>query len=306
MADDLLNDQPAPGTPAPPPAAAPAAEPPPAPPAAEPPDPAKSDGERLAPDPNREWLRTLPKDLQENENLARYSSTESLARGYLNAHRMLVMEKVPIPKDPNDTEAWDTYYKAGGRPDEPKQYVFQKPEKLPEGVTWDNNMEGWWRQAAFESGLSQRQAQKLVDQYRDRFIANVDLQNRSIEQQLTSAKLELQRDWGSEYEARRALARAAFAEMPEDTRNAAVANGLARMPSFVKYLYDVKAKTTGEVQPRPQGATGSTPEGLRRQIADYRAQYSAALNDQNHPEHDMRLAAFTQLYNQLYLTETAA
>jgi hypothetical protein len=314
MADDLLSDVP-PETPPPgnPPPDTTTPPPPTLPPGSMPPTAApkenvipKTVGERLAPDPNKEWLKTLPDDLQDNENLARYSSTEALARAYLNSHRMLVMEKVPIPKDPNDTEAWDAYYKAGGRPDEPKQYIFQKPETLPEGVTWDSNMEGWWRQAAFESGLSQRQAQKLVDQYRDRFIANVDLQNRQVNQQLNSAKLELQRDWGSEYEAKRALAKAAFAEMPEDTRNAAIANGLARMPSFVKYLYDVKAKTLGEMSPRPAGTIGDTPDGLRQKIADYRTQYAAALNDVNHPEHDMRVSAFTAMYQKLYLTEAAA
>lgn len=310
MADDLLSDQPAPNTTPPP--VTPPAQPPPTPGGTPPPSPApdqvipKTVGERLAPDPNREWLKTLPDDLQGNENLARYSSTESLARGYLNAHKMLVSEKVPIPKDPNDTEAWNTYYKAGGRPDDPKQYVFQKPEKLPEGVTWDENMEGWWRGAAHESGLSQRQAQKLVDQYRDRFLANMDMMNRQVDQQLTTAKLELQRDWGSEYEARRALAKAAFAEMPTDARNAAVENGLARMPSFVKYLYDVKAKTTGEVSPRPSGTTGTSPEALREKISDYRKQHNVALMDENHPEHAMRLAALTQMHNQLFLTDSAA
>jgi hypothetical protein len=310
MADDLLSDVPPPGTPPPDPTPPPPQTlPPGSMPPTEPPKEnviPKTVGERLAPDPNKEWLATLPKDLQDNENLARYSSTEALARAYLNSHRMLVSEKVPIPKDPNDTDAWNLYYKAGGRPDEPKQYIFQKPETLPEGVTWDTNMEGWWRNAAFESGLSQRQAQKLVDQYRDRFISTIDMQNRQINQQLNSAKLELQRDWGSEYEAKRALAKAAFAEMPEDARRAAIDNGLARMPSFVKYLYDVKAKVTGEMSPRPAGATGDTPESLRQKIADYRTQYSAALNDVNHPEHDMRLAAFTQMHNKLFLTDSAA
>jgi hypothetical protein len=306
MADDLLSDQPTPNTTPP---TAPPTTPPPTPGGTPPPSPApdqvipKTVGERLAPDPNREWLKTLPDDLQGNENLARYSSTESLARGYLNAHKMLVSEKVPIPKDPNDTEAWNTYYKAAGGPTTPTICVSDR--KLPERRMGQQNG-GWWRGAAHESGLSQRQAQKLVDQYRDRFVANIDMMNRQVDQQLTSAKLELQRDWGSEYEARRALAKAAFAEMPTDARNAAIDNGLARMPSFVKYLYDVKARTTGETSPRPSGTTGSTPDALRDKIAEYRKTYEVALMDENHPEHDMRFNALTQIYNQLYLTETAA
>ena len=60
-------------------------------------------------------------------------------------------DKVPVPKDPNDQEAWDRYYIAGGRPPEPKAYQIEKPEKLPEGMIWDDNMEGWWKRSAFEA-----------------------------------------------------------------------------------------------------------------------------------------------------------
>jgi hypothetical protein len=305
MPKDLLSDQPAPGTP-PPPTGDPPPAPPPAPPA-DTPKPAPTPGDTLAPDPNKAFLKTLPKDLQENPSLSRYSSPEAVARAYVNLEKTLGSEKVPIPKDPNDQEAWDRYYVAGGRPPEPKAYEFQKPEKMPEGVIWDDNMEGWWRQAAFESGLSQRQAQKLVDQYRDRYFAQAELGNQQISTDIVKGKAELQRDWGSEYEARRSLARAAFLEMPADIQQSVRDNGLARMPSFIKYLYDTKARTTGERQPRPPGeAADTSPEAMRSKIATFRAQHHVALMDASHPEHDLRRDELTAMHNRLFPVESAA
>jgi hypothetical protein len=304
MAEDLLGEPAAPPAAAPaaaPPAAASPPPPPAAPPAAGAPPPA------LGSDPNKDFLRTLPKDLQDNPSLSRYTTPEAVARAYVQLERTLGTDKVPIPKDPSDQEAWDRYYVAGGRPPEPNGYQFQKPDKLPEGVIWDDSMEGWWRGAAFESGLSQRQAQKLVDQYRDRYIAQVDLYNKSVDTEVVSGKATLQRDWGSEYEARRAVARAAFMELPARVQQKARDSGLARDPEYIKALYEGRVRLTGETRPRPPGeAADNSPDNLRSKIASFRTQHDAALKDGNHPEHDLRLRELTDLHNRLFVDQTAA
>ena len=97
--NDLLND----------PAPAPDATPDVAPPADATPAPAADPNAALTADTSKSWLDDLPDDLKTAPSLARYSSKEALARGYLNAEKMIGSEKVPIPKDPNDTEAWDRY-----------------------------------------------------------------------------------------------------------------------------------------------------------------------------------------------------
>ena len=117
--------------------------------ASNPTQPAPSPGEPTAPrepekgpqpandsmgsDPNKEFLKTLPKDLQNNPSLGRYSSTESLARAYLNAERMIGTEKVPIPKDDADQEAWDRFYAAAGSTDRAGRLHFRKAGKASRG-----------------------------------------------------------------------------------------------------------------------------------------------------------------------------
>lgn len=255
------------------------------------------------------WLDGLPEDLRSSPQLAKYkeSGVEGVARAYIASERLIGAEKVPVPKDANDTEAWDRYYKAGGRPDEPSKYEFAKPEKLPEGVTYNEGMETWWRQAAHEAGLSNRQAGKLFEKYRDRTFGEVELSTKAVGAEVEGARLVLQRDWGNEFEARRALAKAAFSEMPQDVRDMAVRTGLARMPSFVKYLHDQKAKMTGETDPKGgERSGGDSPDALNGKISEHRTKYQTALMDSSHPEHELRTTELTALFNKLFPVEQVA
>ena len=311
--DGLLAEPPAPGGAPPPPAAPPPAAPPttssgspPQPPTTSSATTSSAVADKLAPDATKAFLATLPKDLAENPSLSRYSTPESLARAYVNLERTLGQEKVPIPKDPNDQEAWDRYYTAGGRPPEPQAYSFVKPDKLPDGMVWDENMEGWWRGAAFESGLSQRQAQRLVDQYRDRYAAQIDMSNRQADREIVDGKAVLQRDWGSEYETRRAIAKAAFLALPAVVQQRAKDSGLARDPQYIKSLYEQRVSITGERQPRPPGESAEgDPTALRGRIAAFRSQHDAALKDVAHPEHDLRLKELTDMHNRLFVEAPA-
>jgi hypothetical protein len=180
------------------------------------------------------------------------SGTEGLARAYLNAEKLIGAEKVPIPKDPNDAEAWERYYKAGGRPDDPAKYEFQKPEKMPDGTIYDENMETWWRQSAHEAGLSTAAGRKAVREV-CRSLLLADRADRQGGQQHGSPRRPSSSCSATGAGSSKPAARwrkAAFAEMPADVQAAAVASGLARMPSFVKYLHDIKSKTTGETDPK--------------------------------------------------------
>lgn len=320
---ELLPDDPAPATPpaattttnpstTPVPAAAAdggTGSPPPSPVAADggtgepPPDPNAS----LVRDPENEFLASLPEDLRKHPALAKYTSWEGVARGYVNAEMLLGRDKVPIPRDENDTEAWDRYYKAGGRPDDPSQYEIKKPETLPDGVQWDGNLEGWWRQAAFSAGLNKRQAAKLVDQYKDNFLAQVDANNKAAQRSEVETKSILRRDWASRFEAKRTLANAAFAEMPPELQEWLLSVGASRKPEFLKYLADTREQLTGEPPLREggQSRTSDTPAELEAKIAQFRKDNEAALRDVSHPEHDIRFKELTDLHNRLYPEQAA-
>lgn len=291
MPPDLLGIEPQDKAAAPPPA--PGATPPPA------------DGGTPPPAGEKSWIDDLPDDLKTSPSLSRYkaSGIEGLARGYLNAERMISADKVPVPKDDTDTEAWDRFYKAAGRPDDPTKYEFKKPAELPSGVSYDDHMETWWRQSAHKAGLSARQASQLYGDYADRFFGQIKAGDEAAKAERTAARVELQRDWGAEFDLKYQFANAAYADMPADVVARLEQAGINRMPGFVKFMASISEKTRGESELRegPQAGGGAkTPAQLQSEIAEFRQTHNAVMTDKSHPEHDLRVKQFTALFEQLY------
>jgi hypothetical protein len=252
--------------------------------------------------PDGGWRAQLPEDIRDHPSLTRYSDWEGLARGYLNAEQLIGRDKVPIPRDDSDEEAWDRWYAAAGRPEAPDRYDLQKPETLPEGVTYDEQMEAWWRQTAHGAGLSSRQFTRLFEAYRDRVIAGAEAARAAAEAEVTAGHVALRRDWGEAYDLQRQLARAEFKSMPEEVQQLALQSGLARKPAFVKWLAGNRERVTGELQTQAvdNGLKGATPQQLSDQIAQHRSAHEKVLMNRDHPEHALRLRELSAMYARLY------
>ena len=158
-----------------------------------------------------------------------------------------------------------------------------------------------------KAGCRQRQAQKLVDQYRDRYAAQIDLSNKQIDSEILNGKAILQRDWGSEYETRRSIAkRRVSRHCPRACSRRPRTAGWRATRSTSRRCTQQRVSITGERQPRPPGeAADSSPDNLRNKIASFRQQYDAALKDAAHPEHDLRLRELTELHNRLFVEAAA-
>lgn len=57
-----------------------------------------------------------------------------------------------------------------GVPAEPKGYALERPEKLPEGMVWDEDMEAWFREKTHAAKTPQAIAKQLFDAYCERRI----------------------------------------------------------------------------------------------------------------------------------------
>lgn len=245
--------------------------------------------------PAGDW--TIPEDMR-----GTFKSGREFAVGYKNLERLLGGEKVPIPRDDNDVEAWNHFFRAAGRPDTAELYELTKPEQMPDGISWDTDMESWWRQAAHKSGLSKRQFTQLVENYRDRIFSGHELARAAAREEVTQAETVLRRDWGAKYELRLQMATAEFESLPEDIQIRLRQAGLNRNAGFIKWLADSKARVTGELEPKTPGGRHAmrTPEQLEAEIADIRERHSKVLMNKSHPEHQMRVKQLTELYQALY------
>lgn len=116
-------------------------------------------------DPNVEsaksWIDSLPEDLRGNESLKKFKGIDNLAKSYVELEKH-VGGTIKIPQDTAKPEEWDAFYNKIGRPEKPEGYGFVKPENLPAGVEWSDEMAGAFSALAHKNGLTKHQANELI------------------------------------------------------------------------------------------------------------------------------------------------
>lgn len=121
----------------------------------------KEDGTFVA-----DWHKHLPPDVQpEAEQMKlgeRVRSVTDLARFTINAQRLVGKKGVFIPNEKSPPEEVAEYRKALGIPDSTEGYQI-KPEKLPDGMSWDDNDAKQFVEIAHRNHIPPRAMKELVN-----------------------------------------------------------------------------------------------------------------------------------------------
>lgn len=97
------------------------------------------------------WLDKAPKPLSD------------FVRSQMTAARAKTEGMFKLPGADAKPEEWDPVYKALGRPDAPDGYGIKAPEKLPDGVNWDDVAAGEFAGVAHKIGLTPSQVAALQE-----------------------------------------------------------------------------------------------------------------------------------------------
>ena len=110
---------------------------------------------------------------EDRTTLAKYKTHEDALKGSANAIRQ-VGKSVRFPDDTTSEEdraKFDTKVaEYQGVPAKPDDYMLERPKKLPEGMTWDEDMEAWFREKIHAAKTPQDIAKQLFDAYCERMI----------------------------------------------------------------------------------------------------------------------------------------
>lgn len=254
------------------------------------------------------WFDDLPDDLKADPNITKHSSKEAIAKAYVGAVKLLGTDKVPIPKDENDSEGWERFYKAAGRPDEPDAYQFERPTEMPEGMEWDADAETHFRSLALANGLNQKQFEA---------IAKVEMERRI---EAHKSWLDAQRQYTAERRER--ITRELGDSLPTYKTNAQAVIKQYGDADLISWLEETKAgddprfiKAFGRIGKELMGESRlKTPEksaevdgaDLDSKISNFRTKFSKALYDKMHPDHDRKTRELSELYERRYGTEAAS
>jgi len=265
----------------------------------------KPDTKPEAPKVDAKWYDDLPDDLKADPNVVKYSSKEALAKAHVNAVKLLGTDKVPLPKDENDAEGWERYYKAGGRPDKAEDYAIERATDLPEGMQWDEDGENFLRSYAIANGLNQRQVANLADlvmkQRIDAHRAAMDAQAAYVRER----DERITRELGDQLPAYKANAIAVMKEYGDSDLVAYLNDSkLGDDPRFIKAFGRIGRELLGDNRVKTPERSQATDAGdAQAQLAKFRERNSKALYDNMHPGHKAAVAQLTELTERLYGTE---
>lgn len=167
------------------------------------------------------WRAALPADLQNHELLTPIQEVKDLGASYvdLSTKHTETGKKVTElegklagaifkPGDNATDEERTAYFKAIGRPDKAEVYKLEKLTP-PEGVTIDQNMEGWFRGIAHQAGLNATQAAMLHKSYADAyFAAHKAGEEQKVKDKEKGAE-DLKKEWGPKFDENAALVKKA-------------------------------------------------------------------------------------------------
>jgi hypothetical protein len=138
------------------------------------------------------------------------ADVEALSKSYQGLEQLLGKKanSVPVPNEKSTPEEVSAYRKAIGVPDSPEGYQL-KPEQLPEGVSWDENVAKRAAELAHKHNIPAAAMSELMKFDMERAALMNQAAASMIEAQLESGRAELQKVYGDKMPEKIELARRA-------------------------------------------------------------------------------------------------
>lgn len=250
----------------------------------------------------------VPEDLR-HDSLRKFMDDKNtadpaeVARSLINAQQMIGREKIPLPKTDED---WANTYKALGQPEAPEAYEFKRPEKLPDGLAYNEDKEKMFRTVAHQAGLNPKQAAMIYEMGLKLEMDGAAAAHKMLADRRGEAENALKRKWGNGYEGNVAVAKVAFSEYATpDLIQALEESGYGNDPRLVEVFALIGKELLGDdkLKGAAQGRVTETPADLDKAITEFRSKFKDALHDRYHAEHELRVKEMSSLFERRFPTE---
>lgn len=196
------------------------------------------------------WLSSVPENLRTHEA---FKGIESSSDAWQQFTDLKVSSKtaLQIPGENATDEDKSSFLNALGRPEAADGYTLTKPENLPEGMPYDENVSEAFKGIFHEIGLSDAQAGKLWGKYHEIAANGFGTSQKAEKEALDTSVNSLKDEWtGDQYKVNSELAHRAFTGIFKDEAKQSEAksfiedtkiNGLAlgNHPMFLKIFQQI-------------------------------------------------------------------
>jgi hypothetical protein len=226
---------------------------------------------------------------------------EELGKGYQSLEKLLGREKVPVPTGDDDQEGWERLYRAAGKPEKPDDYEFERPDRMPEDLAYDEDTEKNFRAWAHANGLNKKQAKALYDGYVKTQIERHGAWHDQQKQVRATAEMALRREYGGAYEGKLQLAKTALREFADpDYLKYLDESGRGNDPREIRAWIRIGEKMGGDTRLKGRAENHATVADAKKAVSEFRSKNEKVLYDKGHPDHKRMTAEMNKLYEAAY------
>ena len=215
------------------------------------------------------WYDSLNDEYKNHPSIQKFQDANGMAKSYLSLETMLGQEKIPVPKNAQDSNAWALYRKAFDVPETADKYDIKI-----EGVG-DDKLQGL-KEIFHKHNISQTAAQELTNAHIQDFKEYEEMKARAFNADAEKASAELKKEWGAKYEENLTTARTFLEKMSASKEEYDYFdNKIGNDPKFIKLL----AKMGNSISEGNLGGFEGQGGGFSKTPAEAKQELDKILND---------------------------
>tara|TARA_R100000306_G_scaffold17408_1_gene21432 strand:+ start:168 stop:1004 length:837 start_codon:yes stop_codon:yes gene_type:complete len=237
----------------------------------------------------------MPAGLREEPSLQTFDSVDKLAKSYVNAVKMIGGNPEHMVAIPQEGESWDGFYNKIGRPEQANGYEFGDENGELDG----------FREFAHNTGLTQEQANSILNLYGEIQEEQETDATNQLEELRTNTTMELQKEWGKNYDGKLDYAKRAFAQFATpELIQVMDDSGLGNHPEMLRAFSKV-GEIMGEdslVVGTGLGTSQLSPQQAQAEIQALYSdkEFSASYRDNKNPGHKQAMNKMDKLFKTAY------
>jgi len=232
------------------------------------------------------WKEAISEEFRQDPNIEKFTEIDALAKSYINATKMIGQDKVAVPNKNSTEDQWNEVYDKLGRPESPDKYALDVKSDV---VPLDNGAVKQFAENAHKLGLSNKQAQGVLEFYKTSMEGTAQQSKVDTETAQVQAEQELRQEWGREFESNVQRAGAlAKANMNPDILDLELKSGIrvGDHPELIKGFAKIASMMSEDKIVSPESDGTNKSSDIESEISTITNNTDGPYWNKGHPDHD--------------------
>ena len=142
------------------------------------------------------WRESLDEDIRGEKVFDRVNDFHGVMKSLASAERAFGKDKIAVPNEASTEAEIEAFHIAGGRPDTPADYGFQRPDDFPEEL-WSDEAATSWQELFHKEGVNRKQANAILAKNLQDTSAAFASQQTDHETMMAEVESGLYAEWGN-------------------------------------------------------------------------------------------------------------